>query len=152
MTRHVTPRLAGLGAALLLAACSGPQSLAGPGAERLAPCPSAPHCVGSEERDPRHAVAGFTLVAPAAESWPRVVQAVREMERATVVQSDARYLHAEIVSPWHFYTDDLELLLEPAAGRVQVRSSSRVGYYDFGVNRDRVEALRRTLAGRGLLR
>lgn len=150
MTDHVTPALGVAVAALLLAACSGPQALAGAGAERLSPCPSAPHCVGSQERDPTHAVAGFALRPPAADSWPRVVQAVREMERTRVVQADARYVHAEIASPWRFYTDDLELLLD-AAGRVQVRSSSRVGYYDFHVNRDRVEALRRALAARDLL-
>lgn len=152
MTRHVTPRLAALAALLLLAGCAGPKSLSGPDAARLAPCPSAPHCVGSEETDARHAVAGFTLAEPVAETWPRVVQAVRDLERTNVVLADARYVHAEIVSPWRFYTDDLELLLDRASGRMQVRSSSRVGYYDFGVNRDRVEALRRALAAKGLLR
>lgn len=152
MTPNLTPRAATLAAAIALGACSGPAALAGPGAPRLAPCPAAPHCVSSEATDARHAIRGFALPVPASASWPKVVQAVGAMERTTVVESDATYLHAEIVSPWRFYTDDLELLLDAASGQVQVRSSSRIGYYDFGVNRDRVEALRQRLAAQGLLR
>ena len=148
---NLTPRLASLLAALALAACAGQASLAGAGAARLLPCPSAPHCVNSEDTDARHAIAAFVLKQPAAQSWPQVVEVVRAMERTTVVEANARYLHAEIASPWHFYTDDLELLLD-AAGRAQVRSASRIGYYDFDVNRERVEDLRRRLAARDLLR
>lgn len=73
------------------------------------------------------------------------------MERTRIVDEGTNYLHAEVVSPWHVYTDDLELLLRPAERRIDVRSSARIGYYDFEVNRDRVELLRERLAERGLV-
>ena len=57
-----------------------------------------------------------------------------------------------MASPWHVYTDDLELLWLPEHKRVEVRSSSRIGYYDFGVNRERVEALRARLLEQGALK
>ena len=139
-------------AATLLAACataSGPAEITPPA--RLAPCPAAPHCVGSLETDEGHRVPPLVLAQPAAQAWPAIVAAVRGNERTTVVQADSRYLHAEVISPWHFYTDDLELMLGED-GRVDVRSASRIGYYDFKVNRKRVDALRAQLATLGLVR
>lgn len=67
------------------------------------------------------------------------------MARTRIVEEQADYLRAEITSPWHFYTDDLELLLRPHQKQIAVRSTGRIGYYDFEVNRDRVEALRTAL-------
>jgi uncharacterized protein (DUF1499 family) len=149
MVWNLTPRAAPVAALLLLAACSGPASLSGPDARRLAPCPSAPHCVGSGETGERHAIAGFALREPVRESWQQLVQAVRTTERTTILFADARYLHAEVASRSGLFIDDLELLRE--GSRVHVRSSSRVGYYDFGANRERVEALRARLAELGVL-
>jgi len=83
--------------------------------------------------------------------WARVVEAVRASERTTVVAADDRYVHAEVASPWRIYTDDLELL-RGEGERVDVRSTSRIGYYDFNVNRERVEALRHRLARAGAIR
>lgn len=136
----------------LLAACSSaaPRVTIIPG-DRLASCPPAPHCVNSSDADARHHVEPFLIRPGAAEAWPQIVKVVAAAERTTIVARGERYLHAEVVSPWHFYTDDLELLYLPTQGRVEVRSSSRVGYYDFHVNRNRVEALRRRLIDAGVL-
>ena len=134
--------------AVSLSACAtaGTPANAPPPAQ-LEPCLSAPRCVSSLGDD-EHKVAPFKLAQ--ASGWSAVVEAVRAGERTTIVQDDAHYLHAEIVSPWHFYTDDLELMLR-ADGKVEVRSSSRIGYYDFDVNRKRVEALREALVAKGVL-
>lgn len=57
--------------------------------------------------------------------------------------SDAGYLHAEYTSPFLRFVDDLELLVDSNAKVIQVRSASRVGTWDLGANRRRVEGLRR---------
>lgn len=135
---------------IFLAACA---SLGSPSAGliagRLADCSPAPHCVSSLALDERHAIEPF-LLNDARGGWEQLVAVVRSSERTAIVASDDRYLHAEIVSPWRFYTDDLELLCG-AGGRVDVRSSSRVGYYDFQVNRQRVDALRKRLQESGVI-
>ena len=135
-----------------LVACSGAPAR-GPVAENYAlqPCPAAPHCVNSTATDEAHAVPPFRLAATGVQAWDQVVAVVVATERTTIVAGNDRYLHAECLSPWHIYTDDLELLLSEDGLRIDVRSSSRVGYYDFKVNRKRVEALRSKLAGLGLL-
>lgn len=116
----------------------------------LADCSGGPHCVSSLAADSGHLIAAFKLKVPAETAWPAIVAAVKASERTHIVQSTARYLHAEVISPWGVYTDDLELMLGDD-GRVEVRSSSRIGYYDFDVNRKRVEALRQKLIGDGAI-
>jgi uncharacterized protein (DUF1499 family) len=61
------------------------------------------------------------------------------------------YLHAEVKSRVFRFVDDLELLLDPASGVVGIRSASRVGYSDLGVNRRRVETLRQQLIQAGVI-
>lgn len=143
-------RAALLGAAVVLPGCASLTGEAGLVDGRLRACPPAPHCVSSLATDERHRVEPFQLADPQ-QGWTRLVAAVRASERTTIVAADDRYVHAEVASPWRVYADDLELL-RGEGDRIDVRSTSRVGYYDFGVNRDRVEALRRRLAESGAIR
>ena len=65
---------------------------------------------------------------------------------ARIVERRADYLYVQYTTPVLKFVDDLELWFDPAQGVIQVRSSSRLGQSDFGVNRRRVEALRAQLA------
>jgi uncharacterized protein (DUF1499 family) len=73
--------------------------------------------------------------------------AVESMTRATVIREEGNYLYAEYKSALMGYVDDVELLLDEKARLVHVRSASRLGRSDFGVNRKRIEELR-VLIGR----
>jgi uncharacterized protein (DUF1499 family) len=64
---------------------------------------------------------------------------------ATVVEDRPDYIAAEFETRWLRFVDDAEFLLDPAERVIHVRSKSRLGRKDFGVNRARVEALRRKL-------
>lgn len=125
----------------LIAGCSGgrPANL-GTAAGRLAPCPSSPNCVSSaatvEQRvEPLH------YDGDAARARARLLEVLNGMERARIIQSADDYVHAEFRSAVFGFVDDVEFYFSPP-GAIQVRSASRTGYYDFGVNRERVEALR----------
>lgn len=113
--------------------------------DRLSACPAWPRCVSSFETSERHGIAPLALTAEPVRAWAAARLAVAKMPRTRIVDEQADYLRAEITSPWHFYTDDLELLLQPKQRQIAVRSTGRIGYYDFEVNRDRVEALRASL-------
>ncbi len=71
---------------------------------------------------------------------------MRNAERARIVREQPGYLQAEFTSRMLGFVDDVEFVLEPTARVIHVRSASRLGYRDFGVNRERVEAIRRQLA------
>jgi uncharacterized protein (DUF1499 family) len=119
---------------------------------RLASCPDSPNCVSSDATDPSHRVPPFAIILPAKEAWRLVREAVNDIPRTTITEITDSYLHAECRSMVFRFVDDLELELRPAEGIIAVRSASRTGYSDFGVNRSRVERLRSALQSRGLVK
>ena len=119
---------------------------------RLASCPDSPNCVSSDATDPSHHVPAFTIVLPVNEAWRLVREAVTEIPRTEIAEVTDNYLHAKCRSAIFRFVDDLELELRPGDGIIAVRSASRTGYSDFGVNRRRVERLRSVLQSRGLVK
>ncbi len=108
----------------------------------LKPCPSSPNCVSSLAEDSRHRTDPFPLSGTAAETLTLLARAVETIPRATLRQQGGLYMKTEFRTRLGF-VDDLEFLVDEAQGVVQVRSASRTGYWDLGVNRNRVEALRK---------
>ncbi|MFO0844973.1 MAG: DUF1499 domain-containing protein [Gemmataceae bacterium] len=109
---------------------------------RLAPCPETPNCVCSQGGDPQHAVQPLRLTGDPDAAWRRLQAAVATLPRTAVVRVTDDYLHAECTSLVFRFVDDLECLLDRDAKAIQVRSASRAGRSDLGVNRRRVEAIR----------
>jgi uncharacterized protein (DUF1499 family) len=110
-------------------------------ASRLQPCPARPNCVSSEATDPEHRVEPIHYNGSAEEALLRLRGILSGESRTRVVESEERYLHAEVRSLVFRFVDDLEFLLQPD-GLIQVRSAARSGYSDLGVNRRRVERIR----------
>ena len=117
---------------------------------RLQPCPDSPNCVCSDAQD-AHAIAPFKLKTPPAQAWETVRRTLAGLPRARVAQATSDYLQAEFTSRVFRFVDDVEMELRPTAGIIAVRSASRVGYSDFGVNRKRIEDLRRRLQAAGVI-
>ena len=110
---------------------------------QLAACPQTPNCVSSQAANGRNAIAPFAFDEPAATAWDRLKSVVQSQARTVIVDETANYLHAETRSRLFGFVDDVEFLLLPDDNIIHVRSASRTGYSDFGVNRRRVERLRR---------
>jgi len=111
---------------------------------RLASCGRRLNCVCSqaEAGDAQRYVAPMPFKGSAAEAIAAAGRAVESMARARVVREAGNYLHAEFRSKLMGYVDDVEFTFDAGAGVLHVRSASRLGRRDFGVNRERVEALR----------
>jgi uncharacterized protein (DUF1499 family) len=117
---------------------------------RLAPCKRSPNCVSSQadRADGEHYIAPIAFNGTPGEAMPAAKRAVEAMERASVVREEGGYLYAEFRSKLLGFVDDLELLYDEKAGAFHVRSASRLGRRDFGVNRARVEKLRALIPAR----
>ena len=141
----VNPVLAAI-LCMAILSCSGqrPDNL-GVNDGRLAPCPASPNCVCSDHCGKQHQVQPFVLKRPAAEVWTSIIQQVRQLPRTRIITQTDTYLHAECSSAVFGFVDDLELHLRPVDNIIAVRSASRLGHSDFGVNRKRVENLRARL-------
>ena len=113
----------------------------------LADCPPSPNCVSSAA-DGEQAYPAW-LLTPGA-SWDAVVAVIDDMPAAEIVLDNGRdYLHAEFSSRVFGFVDDFELHL--SGRQLAVRSASRVGESDLGVNRKRADAVAQALAAAGLL-
>jgi uncharacterized protein (DUF1499 family) len=109
----------------------------------LKPCPNRPNCVSSQSSDPRHAIEPLRYDIPANKVHQKLLKVVKNMPRTKVVKEKANYIHAECRTRFLRFVDDLEFLFDDNDDVIHVRSASRVGYSDLGVNRKRVEQLRR---------
>ena len=118
----------------------------------LAGCPQRPNCVSSNAEDLKHTIAPFYLKDDPATGWDAIQIVVASLPRTQITRVSDRYLRAECKSRLLCFIDDLELHLDVASGRVAIRSASRVGYFDWGVNRRRVETLRRKLSKAEVIR
>ena len=116
---------------------------------RLRPCPSSPNCVCSEDSDDQHGIAPLTYTGDPAEAFARARAAALSLPRTKLIAETSNYMHFESTTRLMGYVDDLELQLEPAKNEIAIRSASRLGYGDMGVNRKRVEELRAAYAKGG---
>ena len=110
---------------------------------RLKRCPGTPNCVSSEPgSDPAHAIEPLTFAAEdAARVLPRLKAVIRDMGGRIQVET-TDYLAATFTSPIFRFVDDLELRIDTDRNVIHLRSASRVGRSDFGVNRKRVALLK----------
>ena len=92
------------------------------------------------------AVAPLALRGDGAATMAKLKAVVEALPGARVVKSTPDYLYAQVTTPLLKFVDDVEFWFDPVAQAVQVRSASRVGKSDMGVNRKRVEAVRAALA------
>ena len=113
----------------------------------LTPCPDTPNCVSSRASDAAHAIAPIPFRGDPAAALQRLAAAAAALPGARVVASRPDYLHVEVASRIMGFVDDVEAVPD-ASGVLHVRSASRLGRSDFGVNRARIETLRETMAKR----
>jgi uncharacterized protein (DUF1499 family) len=132
-----------LASLLLAAGCSGvrPGNL-GVKDGKLAPCPATPNCVSSESSDRDHSVDPIRYSGTASSAMDGLKQVLRGMKRARIVSEQDRYLHLEFRSALFRFVDDVEFFINEPLERIEIRSASRVGKSDLGVNRKRVEEIR----------
>lgn len=112
----------------------------------LKPCPRSPNCVSTlPQEDPGHRMEPIPLHGSPEQALERLEAIVSARRRTEIVARDDGYLHATESSALLGFVDDLEFELDEAAGVIHFRSASRAGWWDLGVNRRRMAAIRAAL-------
>lgn len=121
---------------------------------RLKPPAKTPNCVTSQadlwpDANQREyaRIAPITPQGDGKATIAKIAKVIEDLPGSHIVERRDDYLYAQFTTPLMRFVDDVEFWFDPAAGVVQVRSASRVGRKDFGVNRARIENIRARLVG-----
>ena len=112
---------------------------------KLAPCPSTPNCVCSQSEDAEHKIEPLTYKSTPEVAFTQLKQAIASQPRTKIITESPNYLYAEFTSAIMKFVDDVEFYLDEDAKVIHVRSASRLGQSDLGVNRKRIETIRAKL-------
>ncbi len=112
---------------------------------KLAPCPSTPNCVCSQSEDAGHKIEPLTYKSTPQVAFSQLKQAIASQPRTKIITQSPNYLYAEFTSAIMKFVDDVEFYLDEDAKVIHVRSASRLGQSDLGVNRKRIETIRAKL-------
>lgn len=113
--------------------------MAGPD-HKLPACPSAPNCVSSQTPG-RHFVEPFAIAGEPKAAFGKLREILARRQDTAVKSADDRLIRVEFKTRLGFVDDGL-FVLDEENKRVLIRSASRLGYWDFGKNRRRLEELR----------
>lgn len=111
---------------------------------KFAACPSSPNCVSSQspESDAEHYITPLTFTGSAPEAIAHLKDVIASQPRTEIIQQGENYLYAEFTTPLMGFVDDVEFFADAETGTLHVRSASRLGESDLGVNRKRIEEIR----------
>jgi uncharacterized protein (DUF1499 family) len=111
---------------------------------KLAACPKSPNCVSSQSptSDETHFIQPLKYTSTAEKALSDLKAVIESEDRTKIIEESSDYLYVEFKSALMGYVDDVEFYLDSSTNTIHVRSASRLGQSDLGVNRKRVETIR----------
>ena len=110
----------------------------------LAPCPDSPNCVSSLAERAEQRVEPLQAGNNREDARENILQVLRALPRVDVEPVGESRINARFTSLIFRFVDDVTFYIHDN-GTADVRSASRVGHWDFGANRSRVDSLREQL-------
>ena len=108
----------------------------------LSPCPGTPNCVSSQEKNSQHRIQPIIFEGSLELAKERLYRVINSMRGTRIITQEDVYWHVEFTTQLLRFIDDVEFYFDESQSLIHVRSASRQGYWDLGVNRRRVETIR----------
>lgn len=111
---------------------------------KLAACPNSPNCVSSQSptSDETHFIQPLKYSSTKEKALSDLKNVIESEDRTKIINESSDYLYAEFKSALMGFVDDVEFYLDSSSNTIHVRSASRLGQSDLGVNRKRIETIR----------
>lgn len=106
------------------------------------PCSDKPNCVSSTSTDPGHFIEPLHYTDDQSAARARLLRVIGSVPRSRVPPETGDCIRATFTSLVFRFVDDVEFCFDEPGKRILMRSASRIGYSDFGVNRRRLELIR----------
>jgi len=114
---------------------------------KLAPCPKSPNCVSTQVSDKKHVIQPFKYSLTLKEAKLKILVIIKSLKRTRIINETENYIHAEFRTRTFKFVDDVEFYFDDTEKIIHFRSASRVGWSDMGVNRKRMENIRKLYEG-----
>ena len=108
----------------------------------LLSCPKSPNCVLSQASDPKHQIHPIHYTSSVEIAKEKLIKVIQSMDGTRIITQNKVYCHVEFTTPWLRFVDDVEFYFPESEALIHLRSASRSGFWDLGVNRKRVEEIR----------
>ncbi len=112
---------------------------------KLKQCPNRPNCVSSQAKDEEHFIEPIRIKATPLEAKNYILKTIDDLKSSKVVVDEDSYIRVEFISKLFRFVDDVEFYFPGNNSKeltIHIRSASRIGYSDLGVNRKRIEKIR----------
>lgn len=107
------------------------------------PCPKSPNCVSTQSTDEKHKIDPLQYNSTLTEARDKIKNIIRSLKRTKTITESDTYLHYEFRTATFKFVDDVEFYFDAIKKIIHFRSASRVGWSDMGVNRKRMEKIRK---------
>ncbi len=108
----------------------------------LSPCPGTPNCVSSQEKNLKNRIQPIIFEDSLEQAKERIFRVINSMRGTRIIIQEDLYWHVEFTTQLLRFIDDVEFYFDGSQSLIHLRSGSRWGYWDLGVNRRRVETIR----------
>ena len=108
----------------------------------LLSCPKSPNCVLSQASDSKHKIKPIYYAISVEAAKEKLNQVIQSMDGTRIITQDEVYWHVEFTTRWLSFIDDVEFYFPESEALIHLRSASRSGYWDLGVNRKRTKEIR----------
>ena len=111
---------------------------------KLADCPNSPNCVSSQSpsSDETHFIQPLKYSSTTEKALTDLKNVIESEDRTKMIEESSNYLYAEFKTALMGFVDDVEFYLDSSTNTIHLRSASRLGQSDLGVNRKRIETIR----------
>ena len=109
----------------------------------MTPCPKTPNCVSSADTNRGHHIRPLRFQGSAKDAQYRLLNILNKFGRSKVITFEENIIQVEFTSSLLGFVDDVEFHFDNFEKIVHVKSASRVGFSDLGVNRRRIENIRK---------
>jgi uncharacterized protein (DUF1499 family) len=102
-------------------------------------CPKSPKCVSTQSTDEKHKMKPIEYEGTLEDARSKIIGIINSLKRSKIITETNNYIHSEFRTKfWHFI-DDVEFYFNDTDKIIHFRSSARFGYYDWGVNKKRMQ-------------
>jgi len=110
--------------------------------DQLTECPNKPNCISSQSQSDYAKINPLDMKDNLENTKNNIIKIMQQLPKTKLIKNEGHYLHFTAKSKLIGFTDDVEFLIDEQNKIIHFKSASRLGYRDFGVNRERLEKIR----------